>query len=216
MEKAHRKILPCVLLLILLSSRAYAINFGSVVRSDYAEATSDESVKFTMLFWNAEDESYITELSVQSAPEGWVVIIDPDEFVLNKTTGEEYIKLPYTDELIKTKVVSLFVRPAAGSQPGNYSVAIRAETKMSQDGESDITVTPERTLNFVVGVRGFATTEGGNSEKGMEFSSGSIETVNEMLKIGRPGSEIEISKEQFYFAITFLIIIVSFLIYKKS
>ncbi len=216
MAKLPHKKLAFILFLILLSSRVYAINFGSVVKDNFAETTNDESVRFTVLFWNAEDVSYTTKLSVKNAPKEWTVIIDPEEFVSNKTNGEEYIKLPYTDELIKTKVVNLFVKPDGNSEPGNYSVVIRAETKLSQNSESDITIVPERTFEFEIDLKGFETlgeTRNGNS---IEFSGDGFDSNNEILKTGGPKEDGQASKNIFYFAIMLLIIITSMLIYKKS
>jgi hypothetical protein len=215
MAKFPHKKMFLVLFLILLSSRAYAINFGSVVRDSSAETTVDQSVKFTMLFWNVENESYVIRLSVKDAPKEWTVIIDPDEFVSNKSNGEEYIKLPYTDEIIKTKLVNLFVKPDSSSEPGKYFVVIRAETRLSQDEEYGITVIPERFFKFEIDLKGFAALEETENEKTIEFSGNGFDSNSEILKTDHTENGNQMNKEYFYCVVMFLVIIVSMLIYKK-
>jgi len=215
MVKVLLKTLVLFLFFILLSSAVYAINVGSVVKNEFVEILSEESVKISMLFWNIEEESYTVKLSVKDAPKNWLIIFDPSEFVLNKSIGEEYIDLPYTDEKIKAKAVNVFVKADTNSKPGKYFIVIRAETKLPQK-VNGINVVPERLFEFEIDLKESAVTnriENGNSvlsfgkEFDLKFEEAKI--INSNIK------ELK-NKDNFYIFVMFLVLSVLIIIYKKS
>ncbi|MFH1473650.1 MAG: hypothetical protein ABIE55_02030 [Candidatus Aenigmatarchaeota archaeon] len=212
MERILLKISIIILFFILLSSEVYAISLGSIVKEDYVEISNDESVKFKMLFWNIDSESYTLKLSVKDAPENWIAIIDPDEFVLNNSIGEEYISLPYMNDNIKAKVVNLFVKPDSDSEAGIYSVVIEAGTKTS-DETSGIEIVPQRLFNFQINLSGSKDSigiENKDIKDSTEFVSeeGSLKTIS--------SAENELDKDYFYLAVVILVILASIIIYRKS
>ncbi len=209
------------LFLILLSSGVHAINMGSVAKNKFAEISNDESVKFKMLFWNAEDESYTMKLSTKEAPENWIIILDPSEFVLNKTVGEEYINLPYSNEIIKAKVVNLFVKPVINSKSGKYFITIKAEPRLSQNEIDGINIIPTRILKFEIDLENFEVIESKNikeeQKNTIEFFEKSLEYNGESVKISNSeNEEKKMDKKYFYFIIIFLVAIISIIIYKKQ
>lgn len=208
-----------ILFLILLSSETYAINLGSIAKNNFAEISNRESIKFKMLFWNIENESYTVKMSIKEAPKNWTVIIDPDEFVLNKSIGEEYIKLPYANENIKAKVVNLFVKPDENSKPDKYFIFIKAETEIKQNEENIITIVPERIFKFEIDLRGFKLADSNNvienKEKTVDFSGNVFNHKNENLKTSNSKNENQINKEYIYYILVFMIILISIIIYKK-
>ncbi len=194
---------------------------GSVAKNKFAEISNDESVKFKMLFWNAEDESYIMKLSIKESPENWTVILDPAEFALKKTIGEEYINLPHTNEIIKAKVVNLFVKPGSNSEPGKYFVTIKAEPELSQRETGNINVIPARILKFEIDFKGFDILGSKNineeQKNTIEFFENGLEYNGESVKISNSGNEEKkTDKKYFYFIIIFLVVIISIIIYKKQ
>lgn len=215
MVKILLNISAIFIFLILLSSGAYAINLGSVTRNSFAEISNGESTKFTMLFWNMESESYSVRLLVKDSPKDWVVIIDPDEFMLNKSTGEEYINLPYSNENVKAKVVNIFVKPDSSSKPGKYSVTIKAETDLNQNESNELSVIPERLFTFEINLKGF-TTPDNIVESKVKIPTDEIETKNDSLESYYLKVDDKTDKKYFYLAIFSLVIIVSIIIYKKS
>ena len=208
-----------ILFLILLSSEVYALNMGSVAKNKIAEISIGESAKFKMLFWSFENEAHIVKLSIKESPEGWTIIIDPDEFILNKTIGEEYISLPYTNENIKAKVVNLFAKPSSNSKPGKYLVSIKSEIRLPQNEKNAITIVPGTILNFVVELEGFDITESNviieSEENKIDFSENGFEANGENLIISNSKNERIMNKNYFYFLIVFLVIVISIIIYKK-
>jgi uncharacterized membrane protein len=193
-----------VLLLVLLAGRAYAISFGSVARSSFAEIQSSESAKFTLLFWNAEDDTYTLRLS-EHAPENWIVIIDPEEFPLNRTTGEEYVSLAGGD--VKAKVVNIFIKPDSNSKNGNYSVKIEAVAQIEDGAENAITIVPVRSFSFGIRLTGSAAAESESNE------------VTETAEV--PNAEADTTTPQegagvFYLLVVIAVVAFSIIVYKKS
>jgi len=200
-----------VFFFILLSSEAYAISLGSIVKNDFAEIIDSESAKFKILFWNIETESYTLKLSIKESPEDWIVIIDPDDFVLDRTIGEEYISLPYMNENIRAKVVNLFVKPDSDSKPGNYSVVIEAGSR-TYDESGGIKIVPERVLKFRIDLKGLVVSN--DIENGLTPENESVSRINELKTIYTTQNQID--KEYLYLIVMFLIILASIIIYKKS
>jgi len=209
------KILIIILFLILISSDAYAINLGSVEKNSFAEISDGESAKFTMLFWNSESEPYGVRLLVKDFPKDWTVIIDPDEFMLNKSVGEEYINLPYSNENVKAKVVNIFVKPDNFSKPGKYSVTVKTETNLNQSEANELSVIPEKLFTFEIDLKGLTTSDNIVESK-VKIPTNKIETKNDSLESYYLKVDDKTDKKYFYLAIVSLVIIVSIIIYKKS
>jgi hypothetical protein len=207
MAKLLLKAFALVLVFVCLSSRAYAINFGSVAKSDFAQIKSGESAKFTVLFWNAEDDSYVLKLS-KEAPENWIVIIDPEEFLLNRTTGEEYISLPSGN--VRAKVVNIFVKPDANSKNGNYSVVINSIAELGGNAENVISIVPVRSFNFEISLTGSAASESESKEEVTEVTEST--DISEKEKALPENENID----SFYLAMAIVIVVFSIIVYKKS
>jgi hypothetical protein len=184
---------------------------GTVVKKDTLSITSRESSKFTVLFWNIENTSYKVDLEVKEAPKDWLIIIQPKEFILNSSTGEEYISLPYINKNVKTLPVNIFVKPN-DTQIGEYTVIINA--KAGLPGET-ISFFQERDFKLTVKIIG--------KQSQLKNSGGQNQQKNENKTLnttGRPYSVTGRSVTQiifnylFYFIIAVCILVISFLIYK--
>jgi len=208
------KILIIVLLFIILPTKIYAINLGSVVKNNFVEITNTESAKFTMIFWNTGNESYNIRLSAEDAPKDWTILTDPAEFILNKSIGEEYIALPYLNENVKAKVVNIFVKPIENSKPGNYSVVIKAETGLAQNEINDMNIIPERLFKFEINLKGFVESNYDDVEK-TEISGKYIDFKNESKVESVSENYNSTDKNFLYFFVVLIIILASIMIYKK-
>jgi uncharacterized membrane protein len=153
-------LIPFVMFLLAVQT-AQAISMGTVVKKDLINIRNDESAKFTILLWNVEDVSYDVELQVKEAPKDWLVIIQPDKFALNSSVGEEYIKLPYTDENVKAFPVNVYVKPS-NPNPGRYDILVEARAGSPKAGVSFF---QERMFKLTVNVTGLQSeSETGNVE----------------------------------------------------
>ncbi|MEM5872563.1 MAG: hypothetical protein QXD55_01750, partial [Candidatus Aenigmatarchaeota archaeon] len=133
-----------LLFLIITSAKVYALSMGSVLKNDYVKTSIDKSVKFTALFWNSENESYIVELSVKEAPKDWIILIEPNNFVLNSSFGKEYISL--SNGYVRATPVDVIVKPNLAKHR-KYNIKIAAKTILPQSG---ISFSQERLLKLVV------------------------------------------------------------------
>ncbi len=202
MEKVY-KILLIILFFILLSSDVYAINFGAFVKDKTSTIIVGESKKLTAIFWNSADEPYKVILTIDESPNDWIVVLDPSEFILNKTIGEEYISLPYTEEIIKAKVVNLFVKADGNSKSGKYYITIRAES-VPFTNNGNLNVISERLFRFEINL------------DAMSYNNDNVnhnDDVNWNLKL----SNNDRDTESFYFNpfTMLLIFLILIIIYKK-
>lgn len=191
-----------ILFLMLFSTGTYAISMGTLVKSDLKQIAINESAKFTLLFWNVENESYRVKLGVKEAPENWIVIIDPNNFELNNSVGKEYIKLPYKDSSVKATPVDVIVKPPTSVKTGRYDVVITAVTESSYD---EIGLSQERSFKLSVEI--------GNptySKESSQITNQNISPFIENLK-----KEID-NPDYFYVLIIIIILLISYLIYKYS
>jgi hypothetical protein len=138
------------ILFLLILPKAEAISFGSLLKKDFAQIKINESAKFEILFWNVEEKPYQVQLEVEEAPEDWLVMIQPKEFSLSSSTGEEYISLPYLEKPAKAFLVNVFVKPE-NSKAGKYQVLIKAKAGLPGQG---ISFFQERDFKLIVEIEG--------------------------------------------------------------
>lgn len=197
-----------MLFLILLSTRAYPVDMGFVIKNDFSKINFDESAKFTVLFWNTDKESYDIELS-SKIPEDWIIFFEPNNFVLNETTGKEYIKLPYQSDYTRATPIDIIVKPPSYAKPGNYTISVKAKYTLPQNG---ISLSQERLFNLSVEIANPLYLEGPKIENKTEN--------NKQITLEPSGkfvlNEEKTSSSYFYAAIIFVIALISVLIYKYS
>jgi hypothetical protein len=120
-------------------------------KKDSLTIYNGDSVVFKILVWNRGDP-YLVRFRVSSLPEGWSVIVNPNNFILN-STPEGYVEnmnLPGLTEPLKAKVVNVFVKPPETAGEGVYNIAIDATA--GNPGEQ-ISILQERTFNFEVEIK---------------------------------------------------------------
>lgn len=198
-----------ILLLLVLSIRVEAIDMGTLAKNNFAKISVDDSAKFTVLFWNFED-GYKLELSVKESPENWTTIIEPNDFILNASTGKEYIKLPYKSESIKATPVDIIVKPNNSTKPGKYNITIAA--KFGQPTKV-IGFYQERIFKFVVEIENPLFFEDTKSQNRVIDQNKENQSI---AKFDLTQKQEDFSINYFYLIILLLIIFVSFLIYKYS
>lgn len=194
-----------ILFLLLTSSEAFALNMGTVVKNDFSIITVNESAKFTVLFWNTENENYRVKLDVKEAPEKWIVIIDPNYFILNSSFGKEYIKLPYKNDIVKAIPVDIIIKPST-TIPGKYNITVTAKSITPETG---IDFSQERLFKFLVEV-----------ENPLYFENSLNESINQNrtqnLTLTNILKHENVNLNYFYVIFIMIIILFSFLIYKYS
>jgi len=89
-----------VLTFTILPAIAQAMSLSTLQKKNFVELNPGQTAEFTVLFWNLENNPTPMSLKVKEAPDDWIVIIRPEEFLLNKSKigppydGDEYIGIP--------------------------------------------------------------------------------------------------------------------------
>jgi uncharacterized membrane protein len=197
-----------ILFSLLLSSGAYAISMGSAVKNDFEKITNSESAKFTLLFWNIDKESYRVRLDIREIPNDWIIIIEPNNFILNASVGEEYINLPYMNDGVKATPVEVIVKPITSTKPGKYNITLSSRTESPSDG---ISFSQERLFNFIVEVENPTYFESSEEQIANQYNENES-TSSLSYRLNLENNDLS----YFYVMIIIIILLFSFLIYKYS
>jgi uncharacterized membrane protein len=197
---------------MLLTSGAYAMSMGSLVRNGVDSISSNESAMFTIIFWNAGSDTYEVVLNPRSVPEGWAAVIEPKDFYLNSSSGNEYISLPYIGEPVKATVVKVIIKPTFSAPTGKYNVTVTAVSKYPG---SDIGFSQERVFNLVVDFSNHVVFENHSQKTSATIVSGSANEFQNItsIAVGERGGE---DASYLYLAVTLVIVLFSFIVYKYS
>ncbi|MEM5853616.1 MAG: hypothetical protein QXG39_00715 [Candidatus Aenigmatarchaeota archaeon] len=187
------------LLFFLILTEVKAMSFGTVLKKDFVTIKSNESAKFEILLWNVEEKSYQVQIEVEKAPENWFVIVQPKEFLLNSSSGDEYINLPYSEKPAKAFSVRVFVKPE-NAKPGDYEILIKARAGFPSEG---IVFLQEREFKLRVEIEG-ETIENKTSNETEKFSPLAGKLIEESSSILS------------YILVIICILVVSGLIYKYA
>lgn len=149
-----------LILVFMLTSFSLQISVHGLSMAAFSEKTSEqvergETAEFFILFWNPEDEPFPVRLRATEVPEGLIVIITPNDFMLNSSLvtefsvekGGHYVNTPYG--LMKTTPVRVLVKVPKTMELKSYDVVITATVGNPSGGVSALL---EKKFKFTVDV----------------------------------------------------------------
>jgi len=193
---------------LLLIQSAAAISLGTVVKNDVVSIKDDEGAIFTILFWNVENNTYNVNLELKDSPPNWTVIFQPKSFILNSSSGDENIVLPYMNESAKALAAKILVEPK-NAEAGRYYLII---TAIAGSPEKGLSFYQEREFRLAVDVTG------------TQFGPESTTTISDMTGDAQPSGNNPImptyqtgfSYLYIYVMVFICIFVVSVIIYKYA
>ena len=108
----------------------YGMSMAAFTENNHASVKRGETVVFSILFWNPENEPFPVRLKATQVPEELVVIIKPNDFMLNSSLvtefpaerGRNYIN---TEQgMMMTTPVKVLVKAPRTMEPGDYDVVM--------------------------------------------------------------------------------------------
>ncbi len=154
METRNRNLIVfAIFFAFMLLEPVSAFNLGTLQRSAVQAASPGDTVQFSILFWNAGDDSYDVKLENIEIPDNWIVISDPESFYLDDTPvgNIEHIYLPSIKKTIEASLIDVYVYVPEYETPGKKTVIIKAVAGTSAN-VSGFSLKQERLFIFNVDV----------------------------------------------------------------
>ncbi len=128
MASLKRILLIMLITTSILPQLSSAMNLGTLQKPSSADISAGETAVFHMLFWSDQEQGYDVRLTDIKAPQGWNVIPNPGQFMLNSTPDgrTERIYLSSAKNTITAKLVDLYVTAPSNEAIGNYTVSLAA------------------------------------------------------------------------------------------
>jgi len=194
-----------LILILLIPSVVQAISLGVVQKSNFVEVDPGNTVQFTMLLWNRESFSYPVTLEKKQVPDGWVVLIRPNDFVLDPSKRGppydegEYIGLPDIGD-IRTEPIKVYVNVPDSVEPGKYDVVVNMKAGSPTKG---VSVMMEKNLKFTVEVKGSRPEESESAEP-MTIINDTVDKITGKVLVAK-------EKENILFFVAIVLVVIFFL-----
>jgi hypothetical protein len=162
--------------------------------------------EFTILFWNSEKLPITVNLSIKTKPVGWLVIVEPKDFILRKEImSSEVISLP--TGYVNALPVKIYAIPPEKTEAGVHEVVLRMVAGKEEKGVSFF---QEKNFNFKINF---------TKTKKEEFPGEMIQkpvnkTENFTTPIKRVKKAPEDSSKIFFFVVILLCLFISWAIYR--
>ena len=152
----------------------YSISMAAFTENNYMTVKGGETAEFFIFFWNPEYEPFPVRLKATEVPEGMVVIIIPDDFILNSSlvtkfpaeSGRRYIN---TEQgLMMTTSVKVLVKVSRTMELGGHEIVVKATVGTPSEAVSTLL---EKNFRFNFNVTSLTFFEN-LAQTGKEISSG--------------------------------------------
>jgi len=137
----------------------HGLSMAAFTENNYASVNRDETAQFFIFFWNPEDEPSPVRLKATQTSEELVVIIKPDDFMLNSSLVTEFPaekdrNYVNTEQgLMMTTPVKVLVKVPRAMEPGTYDMVVTATAGNPSEAVSTFL---EKNFKFTVNVTSLA------------------------------------------------------------
>jgi uncharacterized membrane protein len=212
------KITVVILFMIMISSMpVHALSFGTNIKNSEITLQQGGTGMFRILFYSRDEEPVTFILSLEDSPKGFSIRY-PETIELNSGYESEYILID--NEYVGTKTLDVNVDAPTEAEPGEYEILLKASS-VNQNEQSSIGVNTEKTFLLKVNVLGQLESvipenpEDSAVENPVEENR-EVKSMDISEDTSLPVSGMVISNDSYlWIFLVFLILIISYLIYRK-
>lgn len=195
---------------------AYGISMAAFTENNHALVNRDETAEFFILFWNPENGPFPIRLKATEVPEGLVVIIKPNDFMLNSSLvtefpaekGRNYVNTK--QGLMMTTPVKVLVKVPKTIEPGSYNVVVTATAGSPSEVVSTLL---EKKFKFTVNVTSLTFSE--NLSKTTEKLTSGLSDVGKKITGMFAAADID-PRIALLTSVVIGIFVVSWVVYKRK
>ena len=188
-----------VLFGLIIVSNVYAMNLGTVAKNNFVNIGENQSGRFNLLFWTGDEQVYHVELHLKYAPDDWAITIQPENFNISRSAGEEAVVID--NNYVGATPVAVYVKPLLYIN-GTYNIVLTATAGAPAGG---ISFLQERVFNLTARIGGPAATAESNESNTANNTSPS----DQNKATGNGGMLLIIVS-------VILILVIAFLIYRYA
>ena len=141
-----------IVVIMAIAQTAYAINLGSLQKTESLSIHAGETGAAVILLWTQEDR-FPVQMEVTQAPENWNVSVAPKEFELSRSPSGPIEYIMVRGERLKAQAVKVLIHVPKSEEQKRYEVTV---TLVGGSGEHQVAVVQERAFRFSVDVLGKA------------------------------------------------------------
>ena len=198
-----------------LQTIAYAISMAAFTENNHQTVKRGETAQFFIFFWNPEDEPSPVRLEATEVPEELIVIITPNDFMLNSSLvtefpaekGRNYVNTK--QGLMMTTSVKVSVKVPRTAELESYDVVI---TATAGSLSKQVSTLLEKKFRFTVNATSLTFSEN-LYQIGKDVTSGIVDTgkrITGMAPVATVNSGVV-----FLILLVICLLVVSWVIYKK-
>jgi hypothetical protein len=138
-------------IMIVLSSQAYALSFGAYVNTNEIDLYRGQEGSFKLSFYSRDDGPIEFSLSAERYPEGFIISY-PETFELNSGSTGNYIIIE--NEYVEVKTINVMVSVPQNAKSGLNEILLKAIPVNQDSQEGTLGVNAEKTFLLKVNVLG--------------------------------------------------------------
>lgn len=210
------------MIMIVLATSVSALSFGTSIKNSSINLARGGTGTFRIMFFTRDSGTVRFSLSLEESPKGFTIDC-PEMIELNSDSGDNYILID--NEYVRTETLEIRVSVPVDAEPGEYNILLKASSVSQENVQSPIGVNAEKTFLLKVNVMGNVAESGpseisdgpeANIVEGAITEDRDIKSIEESKEVSSPVSGMMTFDDSYlWILLVFLIIAISYLIYRK-